>query len=89
MTEDTVIDLDEQETMAIQNNAWLLIMRTDRLWESAQKLAAMPNTGNLWWTENNMGGLGGVLLEMLKVAIVVQIDGWRERNRVAALVEQW
>lgn len=64
-------------------------MRTDGLWESAQRLAAIPNAGNLWWIENVMGRLGGALLEMLKVAVVVQIDGWREWNRVEALVEQW
>jgi hypothetical protein len=49
----------------------------------------MPLAGNLWLTENVMGRLRGALLEMLKIAVVVQIDGWREQNRVRALVEQW
>ena len=73
--------MQEEVAVAIQKNAWGILQGTDRLWELVQRMIK-DLRGYDRWMQNCMGRLKAELMVMLKPALIVHLDGWREYRRV-------
>jgi hypothetical protein len=73
--------LQGEPAAAIQRDAWEIVQGTDRLWELVQRMVNdLPGYDE--WKQTDMGLLRLALTVMMKPALVVHFDGWREYKRV-------